>query len=105
MSAANFDILTSSHLIYSHTKPHTLSSRDDHALSPTLLCNLSDDWSIMALKQLAGMSIIEFDPEHYPETVLDLGCGTGLWVIEAAKAWPVSTCPRPYILSPYRLSP
>lgn len=24
-----------------------------------------------------------------PEGVLDLGCGTGLWCIEAAKQWPV----------------
>ncbi len=25
-----------------------------------------------------------------PSSVLDLGCGSGLWVIEAAKVWPVS---------------
>jgi ubiquinone/menaquinone biosynthesis C-methylase UbiE len=24
-----------------------------------------------------------------PEEVLDLGCGTGLWCLEAAKQWPV----------------
>ena len=25
-----------------------------------------------------------------PSNVLDIGCGSGLWIIEAAKHWPVS---------------
>lgn len=28
--------------------------------------------------------------ETPPSRILDLGCGGGLWVIEAAKQWPVS---------------
>lgn len=27
--------------------------------------------------------------ETPPSKVLDLGCGSGLWVLEAAKCWPV----------------
>lgn len=36
----------------------------------------------------SGVSMLPF--EDPPESVLDLGCGSGLWAIEAAKAWPVS---------------
>ena len=47
----------------------------------------------------SGVSMIPFDPS--PQDVLDLGCGSGLWAIEAAKTWPVSSDWHPrLIISP-----
>lgn len=34
-----------------------------------------------------------------PEAVLDLGCGTGLWCVEAAKQWPVCVLLRIQLLA------
>jgi len=31
--------------------------------------------------------------ETPPSMVLDLGCGTGVWALDAAQQWPVSTAP------------
>lgn len=48
----------------------------------------SDDWNQMFLTALfKGMTARQADTP--PSNVLDLGCGSGLWVLEAAKAWPV----------------
>ncbi|RPD60122.1 S-adenosyl-L-methionine-dependent methyltransferase [Lentinus tigrinus ALCF2SS1-7] len=51
---------------------------------------VGDDWNSMFLNHLcSGVTMHPFpDP---PRNVLDLGCGSGLWVIEAAKAWPDTT--------------
>lgn len=35
--------------------------------------------------------------EAPPSNVLDVGCGSGLWLIEAAKQWPVCPQLRPRI--------
>ncbi|KAI0719317.1 hypothetical protein C8T65DRAFT_636312 [Cerioporus squamosus] len=51
---------------------------------------VGDDWNCMFLNRLcSGVTMHQF-PEP-PSSVLDLGCGSGLWVIEAAKAWPNSS--------------
>ena len=43
----------------------------------------------MFLKRISlGVTMHQFDVP--PATVLDVGCGSGLWCIEAAKQWPVS---------------
>ena len=48
----------------------------------------------MFLSRLCGgVSMKQFDAGS-PPNVLDLGCGSGLWAIEAAKAWPVSVISR-----------
>lgn len=49
-----------------------------------------DNWEhdfMITLNQ--GLTMWKF--ETPPERVLDLGCGAGLWVMEAATAWPHST--------------
>ena len=44
----------------------------------------------MFLKSLVhGLTLRAYDTP--PANVLDLGCGSGLWVIEAANQWPVSS--------------
>ncbi|OBZ72082.1 hypothetical protein A0H81_07597 [Grifola frondosa] len=49
-----------------------------------------DDWNNLFLNSLCrSITMHQFDKP--PSMVLDLGCGGGLWVIEAAKQWPVST--------------
>ncbi|CDO70648.1 hypothetical protein BN946_scf184756.g15 [Trametes cinnabarina] len=46
-----------------------------------------DDWTTMLFRHMShGVTMHEF--ERPPDSVLDLGCGTGLWAIEAAKFWP-----------------
>ncbi|KAF5388526.1 hypothetical protein D9757_004671 [Collybiopsis confluens] len=35
-----------------------------------------------------SVTFVDFPEEACPEKCLDLGCGTGSWVIEAAKEWP-----------------
>jgi SAM-dependent methyltransferase len=35
-----------------------------------------------------SVSFFDFPEEERPERCLDIGCGTGSWVIEAAKEWP-----------------
>ncbi|KAI0342774.1 S-adenosyl-L-methionine-dependent methyltransferase [Trametopsis cervina] len=48
-----------------------------------------DNWNHMFLKSLSqGLTLRQY--ETPPANILDLGCGSGLWVIEAAKAWPYS---------------
>ncbi|KAI9061307.1 hypothetical protein FKP32DRAFT_1576259 [Trametes sanguinea] len=48
---------------------------------------IGDDWTTMLFRHLShGVTMHEF--ERPPDTVLDLGCGTGLWAIEVAKFWP-----------------
>ncbi|EMD34054.1 hypothetical protein CERSUDRAFT_117562 [Gelatoporia subvermispora B] len=49
-----------------------------------------DNWNNMFLNSLCrGLTVHQFQSQ--PIKVLDLGCGAGFWVIEAAKAWPYST--------------
>ncbi|TBU42365.1 hypothetical protein BD309DRAFT_963122 [Dichomitus squalens] len=48
---------------------------------------VGDDWTCMFLKRISqGVTMHQFDVP--PATALDLGCGSGLWCIEAAKQWP-----------------
>ncbi|KAH9846682.1 hypothetical protein C2E23DRAFT_851900 [Lenzites betulinus] len=48
---------------------------------------VGDDWNSAFLQYLAqGVTI--YPIEKPPRKVLDLGCGTGAWVLEAAKYWP-----------------
>lgn len=49
-----------------------------------------DNWNQMFLTSLCR-SITMHQFETPPSKVLDLGCGTGLWVLEAAKQWTSST--------------
>jgi len=53
----------------------------------------SDNWDHMVFARMFGRLTV-YDFPTPPERVLDLGCGTGLWCIEAAKQWPVSVSPR-----------
>lgn len=48
----------------------------------------SDNWDHMVFVRMFGRLTVH-DFSTPPEAVLDLGCGTGLWCIEAAKQWPV----------------
>ncbi|OCH95373.1 hypothetical protein OBBRIDRAFT_883930 [Obba rivulosa] len=49
-----------------------------------------ESWNNMFLNSLCrGLTIHKF--QSPPIKILDLGCGAGFWVIEAAKAWPYST--------------
>ncbi|KAI0367799.1 S-adenosyl-L-methionine-dependent methyltransferase [Pilatotrama ljubarskyi] len=51
---------------------------------------VGDDWNCLFLNHLSrGVTMHTY--EQPPKNVLDLGCGTGLWAIEAAKCWPTST--------------
>ncbi|KAJ7126888.1 S-adenosyl-L-methionine-dependent methyltransferase [Mycena epipterygia] len=46
-----------------------------------------DNWDQMFLRTcFGGLTMHQFDTP--PERVLDLGCGGGYWVLEAAKQWP-----------------
>ena len=48
----------------------------------------SDNWNQMFLSTLCrNVTMHQFDTPA--STVLDLGCGSGLWVLEAAKTWKV----------------
>ena len=48
----------------------------------------SDNWNQMFLTSLfKGPTARQRGTP--PSRVLDLGCGSGLWVLEAAKCWPV----------------
>ncbi|KAF9647973.1 S-adenosyl-L-methionine-dependent methyltransferase [Thelephora ganbajun] len=49
-----------------------------------------DNWDHMVFVRMFGRLTV-YDFPTPPEGVLDLGCGTGLWCIEAAKQWPRST--------------
>ncbi|KAG6862489.1 hypothetical protein C0995_000035 [Termitomyces sp. Mi166 len=58
---------------------------------PALISNtpyLSDVWSNMSRTRGRNPTLHKF--ESPPAAVLDLGCGSGCWAIEAAKAWPNS---------------
>ncbi|KAG6814125.1 hypothetical protein H0H92_002120 [Tricholoma furcatifolium] len=60
--------------------PYPLSY-DKHVLE-------ADSLDMKLAQYLRGsISFVNF-PEGPPERTLDLGCGTGAWVIDAAKAWP-----------------
>jgi len=48
----------------------------------------SDNWDHMVFVKMFGRLTV-YDFSTPPEAVLDLGCGTGLWCIEAARQWPV----------------
>src|ERR1700689_2365314 len=57
-----------------------------------MICSLfsSEIWDFMFLTKYCcpnGLTMHRF--ETPPPIVLDLGCGTGLWTIEAAKQWKV----------------
>lgn len=57
---------------------------------------VSDNWNQMFLKSLLkGLTLRQADVP--PSNVLDVGCGSGLWLIEAAKQWPVRPQLRPRI--------
>ncbi|KAF7374822.1 Methyltransf-25 domain-containing protein [Mycena sanguinolenta] len=46
-----------------------------------------DNWDQMFLQSLnGGLTVHQFDTP--PQFVLDLGCGSGYWAMEAAKQWP-----------------
>ncbi|KAI0737083.1 hypothetical protein C8Q80DRAFT_1222974 [Daedaleopsis nitida] len=48
---------------------------------------VGDDWNCEFIKKIScGVSMHGFAIP--PDNVLDLGCGSGLWIIEAAKSWP-----------------
>lgn len=60
-----------------------------------LLC--SDVWDNMFLMNFrGGLTLHQFDKP--PDRVLDLGCGSGIWITTAAKAWKVYIYP-PYVPS------
>ncbi|EMD40112.1 hypothetical protein CERSUDRAFT_81393 [Gelatoporia subvermispora B] len=46
-----------------------------------------DVWSNMWVQQLTGGSLTWHVFETPPERVLDLGCGSGPWLLEAARTW------------------
>ena len=49
----------------------------------------SENWNCLFLGGLVrAVSMHHFDEP--PKRVLELGCGTGVWVLEACKLWPVS---------------
>lgn len=56
----------------------------------------SDNWDHMVFVRMFGRLTV-YDFPAPPEGVLDLGCGTGLWCIEAAKQWPVGVSPRMWL--------
>ncbi|KAI0685514.1 hypothetical protein BC835DRAFT_1421158 [Cytidiella melzeri] len=48
-----------------------------------------DNWNHMFLKSLShGLTLRQYDTP--PADILDLGCGSGLWVMDAAQQWPNS---------------
>ncbi|KAL6302399.1 hypothetical protein BKA93DRAFT_818528 [Sparassis latifolia] len=49
-----------------------------------------DNWNNLFLTSLRR-SLTMHRSDTPPSTVLDLGCGDGLWIVEAAKTWPTST--------------
>ena len=52
-----------------------------------------DNWDFMFQTKYCfrgGLTMNQF--ETPPRSVLDLGCGGGLWIIEAAKQWKVKRC-------------
>ncbi|OCH90906.1 hypothetical protein OBBRIDRAFT_834627 [Obba rivulosa] len=46
-----------------------------------------DVWSTMWVQQMTGDSITWHVFETPPQRVLDLGCGSGSWLLEAARMW------------------
>lgn len=49
-----------------------------------------DNWNNMFLKSCCkGLTMYQF--KSPPSRVLDLGCGSGFWALEAARNWPAST--------------
>ncbi|KAG6856888.1 hypothetical protein H0H87_012468 [Tephrocybe sp. NHM501043] len=52
-------------------------------------CCVFDVWNNMFRTQSQSLTLHKF--ETPPAVVLDLGCGSGYWVIEAAKKWKEST--------------
>jgi hypothetical protein len=48
----------------------------------------SDNWDHFVSLRIFGRLTVHNFPAP-PSRVLDLGCGTGLWVIDAAKQWKV----------------
>jgi 2-polyprenyl-3-methyl-5-hydroxy-6-metoxy-1,4-benzoquinol methylase len=62
-----------------------------------------DNWDYMFQTKYCfrgGLTMNQFDTP--PRSVLDLGCGGGLWVIEAAKQWKVKNCTTYLILYTYK---
>lgn len=56
-----------------------------------LTCCSSDNWDhIIHVHVFQRLSVHDFP--RPPKRVLELGCGTGIWVIDAAKQWKVSCC-------------
>ena len=49
---------------------------------------ISDCWDYMFIKNCCK-SLTLYNFNGPPSTILDLGCGCGLWAIEAAKQWQV----------------
>ncbi|PIL35545.1 hypothetical protein GSI_02273 [Ganoderma sinense ZZ0214-1] len=53
---------------------------------------VGDDWTTAFLGRISqGVTIHQYGDDDHPKAVLDLGCGSGLWAIEAAKQWPGAT--------------
>ncbi|GJE88689.1 S-adenosyl-L-methionine-dependent methyltransferase [Phanerochaete sordida] len=46
-----------------------------------------DNWNFMFLRSLCK-GLTARQAESPPSNVLDVGCGSGLWVVEAARQWP-----------------
>ncbi|KAI0661765.1 hypothetical protein C8Q70DRAFT_967350 [Cubamyces menziesii] len=74
-------------------KQHAEKRRRNGGASPVKYqkaLTIGDDWNCIFFNQLCrGVAMQAYEPP--PARVLDLGCGTGLWAIEAAKFWPKST--------------
>ncbi|PCH42192.1 hypothetical protein WOLCODRAFT_137757 [Wolfiporia cocos MD-104 SS10] len=62
-------------------------TRIPYPLQPSQESFVYDNWNHMFLGNLVR-NITMHTFETPPMRVLDLGCGSGLWVIEAAKKWP-----------------
>jgi hypothetical protein len=61
-----------------------------HGVIPPYIHISSDNWEHAFMVRICnGLTMHDFGTRP-PDSVLDLGCGAGLWVMEAAEAWPVS---------------
>ncbi|KAG5646984.1 hypothetical protein DXG03_001707 [Asterophora parasitica] len=80
----------------------------EHTGASSLTCDL---WDNLFLRNCLDQDLAMHQYEKPPAVVLDLGCGSGYWAIEAAKRWTNSTIvgydvrniqPRLFALEPYQ---